>query len=339
MQKIIQGWGHRPGEHCASTVLSDLSIFYRLNFSEPFCLGLGAGLGFFYMEGELLSPSRTLMTRSQELEGTFFRSLGVDFEWKKEPDPEAGWEAAKKLIDRDTPALFHADIFYLDHYRSKTHFPLHVIMLWGYDLEKGTAYIADTGWENLIELPLASLSRARYSQDSFFHLHGDYFPGKLPKKIDRIEQRVAQAIRLQAEQLSDPGPDGAGWAGYAGIRKAGERIAEWPDAKDASWCFRWAYQIIERRGTGGGAFRKLYARFLQEAGQEWPELGKVAPFYEMEIISNCWTELAGLLKGLSEQKRPSETDLKKAGRWFSQLADLEQEFFGNALAGLKRIAG
>jgi hypothetical protein len=42
-------------------------------------------------------------------------------------------------------------------------------------------------------------------------------------------------------------------------------FGEWAQAPDWSWCARFAYQVIERRGTGGGNFRRLYARFLSEA--------------------------------------------------------------------------
>jgi len=292
-----------------------------------------------YMEGESLSPTRTIMTRAQELEGNFFRSLDINFEWKKESDPEQGWESARKLIDAGIPVLFHADIFYLDHYQSKTHFPLHLILLWGYDPEKSSAYIVDTGWEGLLEIPAASLSQARYSKDTYIHLNGDYFPGRLAGKIDRLQPRVKKAILLQADLLSDPGSGGTAWSGHQGMRKVAERIFEWPLAKDSSWCFRWAYQIIERRGTGGGAFRKLYAGFLKEANQSWPELGKVAPFEKMEIISNKWTELAGLLKEMSEKNPIPRVDLKTASKDFNELADLEQDFFEKAREKLKELPG
>ena len=49
---------------------------------------------------------------------------------------------------------------------------------------------------------------------------------------------------------------------------AGE-IESWPEATDDwRWCARFNYQVIERRGTGGANFRRMYARFLEEAYQE-----------------------------------------------------------------------
>jgi len=277
------------------------------------------------------------LTRAPGLEANFFKSLDISFEWRTETSPDAGWQAVKNLIDDGIPVLCHADIFYLEHYNSKTHFPLHVILLVGYDIEKEKAYIVDTGWEGFLELPLASLSRARYSKDSFFQINGDYFPGKLPSRIDGMERRVKTALSLQADHLSDSSVRGGGWAGYEGMRKAGEKLGEWANAKDASWCFRWAYQIIERRGTGGGAFRKLYAGFLKEVNQLFPDTKAIAPFEKMEIIANKWTELAMQLKQLSEMTRISEPELKKAGKCFQELADEEEEFFETAKEKLGKV--
>ena len=314
---------HRPGKHCASTVLSDAAQFYGLNFTEAFALGLGAGLGFFYMEAEGLNPSRMIMTRSQDLEGNFFRSLGLPFEWKTEKEPEPGWRAAKGFVDRGVPVLLRADIFHLDHYQSRTHFPLHIIMLWGYDEQKQTACIADTGWEGLLEIPFAALSKARYSRVPICSGSGEYFPVILPEKISGLETKTKNAIKLQARDLEASG-------GSAAMSKVSESILQWPGQKDASWCFRWAYQIIERRGTGGGAFRKIYAEFLEEAGKISPSISEFAPAAEMKAIGERWSELAMLLKELSEQTPVPEAGVKKAGRIFSELADREQSFFERA---------
>ena len=326
MPKLIKGWVHNPGKHCASTVLSDLTYFYGLNFSEPFCFGLGSGLGVFYLEGEIFSPTRMLMTRAQDLEGNFFRALGIDFEWKKEPEPEKGWEKVRQYLDQQIPVLVHADIYHLDHYQSKTHFPGHVVCLWGYDPDKNTVFLADTGWEGLIELPLDSLQKARYSKVPFFALEGDYFPVILPEKINNFEPRIKNALLLQADLLLEFGEMGGfAWSGVEALKRISQQITSWKDASDSKWCFRWAYQIIEKRGTGGGGFRKLYAQFLREAGEFLPELKELAG--EMEEIAKLWSELAYFLKELSEKDQPNLNELEQAGENFSQLAEKEEQFF------------
>jgi len=336
MQRLVKGWLHNPGRHCASTVLSDLTHFYELNLSEPICFGLGAGLGFFYLESEQISPSRMILTRAQNLEGNFFHNLGLEFEWRTEPDPEQGWLKTKNWIDQEVPVMLRADIFYLDYYHSKTHFPGHIICLWGYDLEKGLAYVADTGYPGLIELSLDSLRKARYGEMPFFSIKGDYFPVALPAKLDGLEEKMDNAIISQAEDLKETGPGGFFWSGYSALKETAQRIEQWQAAKDKSWCFRWAYQIIEKRGTGGGAFRKIYGEFLKEISQNYPASAKWIDYQEMQAMGEKWTELAMLLKQLSEQEKLDQALLKKASKIFSELAEREQKFFETIRKKLER---
>ena len=59
------------------------------------------------------------------------------------------------------------------------------------------------------------------------------------------------------------------FAGLPAMRRFAEETGGWPEeTEDWQWCARFAYQVIERRGTGGGNFRLMYSRFLEEAGHE-----------------------------------------------------------------------
>jgi hypothetical protein len=54
--------------------------------------------------------------------------------------------------------------------------------------------------------------------------------------------------------------------------------------------------VIERRGTGGGNFRRMYARFLEETGYGESALAAEA--------AECWTRLATALQEASESEEP-----------------------------------
>jgi hypothetical protein len=332
MRKLIPGWVHVPGRHCASTVLSDLTRFYGPDLSEPFCFGLGAGLGFYYLEGDALSPTRMIMTRSEKLEPDFFRNLGLEFSWRTDPDPESGGRAIKAATDSGTPVLLRADIFHLDYYNSKTHFPLHIILFWGHDPEQRTAFVADTGWEGLQEIPDASLSRARYVELPYHRGQGEFFPVVLPQRFKGLVEKARTAMLAQANGLLDQ----AGPGGISGLRQVAKKIEQWAAAKDASWCFRWAYQIIEKRGTGGGAFRKIYAEFLSEAAGKDPLVSQFAKPEDMARIGERWTELSAMLKDASEKNPVPAQELKKIAGVFRELADREQEFFGRVREKFKQ---
>jgi hypothetical protein len=58
--------------------------------------------------------------------------------------------------------------------------------------------------------------------------------------------------------------------------------------------------VVERRGTGGGNFRRMYSRFLEEAGYEESALAHDA--------ADSWTALAIAAREASE---PEEADPKQ----------------------------
>ena len=73
--------------------------------------------------------------------------------------------------------------------------------------------------------------------------------------------------------------------GLPALKRLADEIGGWPEAaEDWQWCARFLYQVIERRGTGGGNFRRMYSRFLEEAGYEEAALAAEA--------AERWTELA-----------------------------------------------
>jgi hypothetical protein len=89
------------------------------------------------------------------------------------------------------------------------------------------------------------------------------------------------------------------------LERFAEDLAGWPgharDDRDRARCFRFAYQVIEVRGTGGSLFRRLHARFLREAEAAVPGLGSLALAARMEGLADGWTRLAEALRGLGEQ--------------------------------------
>ena len=320
---LIPGWLHNPGWHCASTALADAAAFLGHPLSEAMCFGLGAGLGFAYLSGDIFYPTRLTATRSRILELNFFENLGLGRTWLQNPDPERATAAAKAGLDQGVPFLMRADIFHLDYYKSKAHFPGHVILLWGYDDQAKTALVADTERPGLQEVPLASLQRARFSDQPGYSVRGDNIPVDWNWKDPDLRPAVRRALRKQAQDLIYPEYAAAGIFGFPAFIRALADLPDWGRAKDWQWSARWFYQVIEKRGTGGGAFRKLYARFLEEAAALVPEAAAIAPAGEMFAISELWSELSRRLKAISEQDRPE--GLGPAANLLGQIYEREKK--------------
>lgn len=83
--------------------------------------------------------------------------------------------------------------------------------------------------------------------------------------------------------------------GLPGIQKWAEAVAKWPNQfNDLSLfsCLFNTFVYIEISGTGGSAFRTMYAKFLQEAGAilNNPDLREVADIFEES--ARTWSEVA-----------------------------------------------
>ena len=123
-----------------------------------------------------------------------------------------------------------------------------------------------------------------------------------------------------AERMLEP-PLGE-YEGLPGLRRFAAEVGAWPELlADWQWCARFNYQMIERRGTGGGNFRLMYSRFLEEAGYEEAALAGTA--------SERWTALAGDLLAASDEAEPSPALWAGIGAEAGAVLDAEERLWGS----------
>lgn len=291
----VPGFVHTPGNHCGSTALRNLLAFHGVEVSEEMAFGLGAGAGFYYLALDDTSPSRWFNGRTARLEESFRELTGAALEMRTFAAEEgnAAWDAARAEIDAGSPALLLTDIYYLDHYGNSAHFPGHAVVLAGYNDE--VVQLSDTGFEQLQTTRLENLARARHSGHPAYPLEGHMFT--VSESIDReaLEAAVPRAIERAASEMLEP-PFGE-FGGVPALERLAAEAGAWPETVDDwQWCARFAYQVIERRGTGGGCFRLMYSRFLKEAERDEAPLAAEA--------AARWTDLAEAFRIASESDEP-----------------------------------
>ncbi len=291
---MVPGYRHLPGHHCGSTALRNLLGFHGVKLSEEMAFGLGAGACFYYLALEEASPTRWFNGRTAQLEQSFLELTGTPMRLDTYDDPDAAWDAARASVDAGRPALLLTDLYYLDHYGKSAHFPGHAVVLAGYDDD--FVYLSDTGFEELQACKIESLREARHGNHPAFPLKGHMFT--VPDGIDaeRLRHAAPAAIERAAKEMIEP--SFGNFAGLPALRRFAAETEGWSrEAKDWQWCARFGYQVIERRGTGGGNFRLMYSRFLEEAGNE--EGASRAG----DAAAN-WTALAAAFREASEQDEP-----------------------------------
>ena len=320
----VPGYVHTPGHHCGSTALRNLLGFHGVaNLSEEMAFGLGAGACFYYVALEDASPTRWFNGRTARLEENFSELTGGILELRTFDEGDDGaWEAAREEVDGGKPVLLLTDLYYLDHYGNSAHFPGHAVVLAGYDEQY--AHLSDTGFEQLQTTRLENLERARHSGHPAYPLEGHMFTVSEAVDRGRLEAAIPRAIARAAQEMLEP-PFGE-YGGLPAVARLAAEAGSWPEtAPDWQWCARFAYQVIERRGTGGGAFRLMYSRFLEEAGRDEAPLAAAA--------ATRWTELAEAFKAASESGEPD------TGLWMAvdaeakRVAEAEARLWDSLAAG------
>jgi hypothetical protein len=300
MATMAPGYRHLPGDHCGSTALRNLLAFHGIEISEEMALGLGAGVCFYYVAIDGESPSRFTNGRVARLEEQFIELTGVPLRLETFDGPGDSWRAARAVVDSGRPAILLTDLYHLDHYGRSAHFPGHAVVLAGYDDE--VAYLSDTSFEELQGTRLESLALARHEQHPMNPLAGHMI--FLPDGERPGDPRPAapRAIARNARQMLEP--ELGDYQGLPALRRFAAEVGRWPEtALDWRWSARFCYQVIERRGTGGGNFRRMYARFLSEAARS--ELAPVGAEAELAAeAAGQWTRLAEAMLAASEVTAP-----------------------------------
>jgi hypothetical protein len=314
---FVPNYTHTPGNHCGSTALRNLLAFHGAEISEEMAFGLGAGACFYYVTIEDASPTRWFNGRTARLEENFDELTGAALELHTfEQGDDSAWAAAKAEVDAGRPVLLLTDLYHLDHYGNSAHFPGHAIVLAGYDEE--VAHLSDTSFEELQTTRLENLDRARHSQHPAYPLSGHMFTAAGEVSPERLREAVPAAIERAARAMVEP--EFRNFSGLDAVRRLAAEAGSWPEAAgDWQWCARFGYQVIERRGTGGGAFRLMYSRFLEEVGRPEAPLAAAA--------ASAWTGLANAFRAASEREQPEPGPWREIDTSAKLVAEAEERLW------------
>lgn len=299
---LLPGFHHVEGVHCGSTALADALRARGVALSEAMVFGLGAGLGFYYLAAPELSPTHLFVGRSATLERVACESLAAPFAERTAEGSAAAWQGVRAALERGIAPILSTDLAALPYWRTRTPFGGHRVVVAGFDPDRGVAFVADTDRPGLEEVPLDALDRARASIAPPFGQAGrPWLEVDRPARPRPLAEAIPEALRRQAHDLL---LDADGAVGISALERFAAELPGWAaaarDEAERAWAFRYAFQVIERRGTGGGLFRALYARFLAEAEPLVPAIARLDLRARMEGIAAGWSALAGALRAAGE---------------------------------------
>ena len=282
----LDRFSHVAGTHCSSSSIADILRFDGQPLSEPMVFGLGSGLGFVLSNDARYSPRYRFNGRALDLEGKFYALFGTQLAWAGRWDENA----IERALAQGRPLIAQTDIAYLPYYDG-VHFPLHGIVVTGWDGKR--AQVADTFSTDLQSITAGELRAALEGEGSPF-MDPPYRIAPAPRvEITLDADTLARAILVTAHEMLEPAVPGTG---APAMRQLVAEREAWRDSADWLWSARFAYQGIEKRGTGGGGFRTMYAQFLEEARPWLPAIDRVRAVHRMHDSSSRWSAMAQDLK-------------------------------------------
>src|SRR5262249_8352443 len=148
--------------------------------------------------------------------------------------------------------------------------------------------------------------------------HAIDLPEGVELSREELLAHAPRAIARAASQMLEP-PLGD-FEGLPAVRRFAAEVGAWPEtAKDWQWCARFLYQVIERRGTGGGNFRKMSSRFLEEAGCEESALAREA--------AGDWSRLALAARTASEPEEADPAHWREISSGAASVLDAEERLW------------
>jgi hypothetical protein len=292
---MLEGFKPFIGKHCETTALKRALDYHGLDLSEEMLLGLGGGIGFIYWYMKIM-PGPFIGGRNgkvAEFAVTACKRLGAEVAVMETASASKGYEELKELLRNGEPAVAYVDMAYLPYLAvpEQAHFGGHVVAVFGLDEDRDVVHIYDRG-RNPVTAGIADLARARASKFPPFPPKHRLLKIKYPARIVDLSAGIRDSILECCHNMLKPPIKNIG---LAGMQKWAEMVVKWPQqfkGLNLLGALMNGFMYIEIGGTGGSAFRYMYARFLEEASSiiNQPLLKEVADIMRQSAV--IWSQIA-----------------------------------------------
>jgi hypothetical protein len=288
--------------HCVTGSMRHIYAFNGHDTSEELLLGLGEGVGFMYWHTRGQAPflgGRAV--NKPAMEQVAGQRTGVSITCHDTSSPRKAHQTLLELLNHGQPVMLQVDMGFLPYFDfggQEYHFGGHVVVACGYEPASDQVLIADR--DGLHPIPLAALERARNSTFKPFPPRNAWWTFDFEHYRPPAPAEIRKAITAQAAGMLVPPIRNFG---VQGIRLAAKRIPDWPgmmSLQEVRQALFNAYIFISPvGGSGGGLFRYMFSRFLEQAAVLTSD-DRLAASSEMYTrIGDAWENLAVWAKEIS----------------------------------------
>jgi hypothetical protein len=291
---VIDGFKTLGGKHCWSQAVRSVLNFHEIDMSEEMVFGLSGGLSFIYWYGKGM-PAPFIGGRYGKGNGPItdtFRRIGGGAIVKETSSAATAEKDLLVLLKHLEPAIVFVDMAYLPYMMmpDDAHFGGHTIVVHGIR-SNGTATVSDRSVIPF-ELNQLDLQKARGSKFPPLQPKNKILLPSYPEEVVDLGPGIKESIMNSCDSMLDPAISNLG---CKGIRKWSSEVRRWPTTfkgMELFGCLLNLFIYIEVGGTGGGAFRPMYADFLKEAAgiTREPELSALAT--QIRDCGKQWSEIA-----------------------------------------------
>ncbi len=334
MNGAIKGFHPYQTHHCVTGSMRNMYEFNRYPILEEVLFGIGAGIGFGYLEIKGTIPflgGRGNVGRPGEdgLEITAAKRTGVEAHRYTTTSINKAESRLLELLHAGSPVMLYVDMGFLPYFNlpPDTHFGAHMVVIAGYDPESAQVLIADR--DGLLHpVQLSVLGEARHSKFKPFPPKNAWFELDFLHAHPLKTEDVKRAIFEASEKMVNPPISSLG---VKGIYKAARRVPIWCEFLDSASLRLAAMNgfiyIDATGGTGGGLFRTMYSRFLHEAVSYTGMDALEEISRQFKNIGDRWQEIAFSFKEAAQSETPGDI-LKEIGAKMLTIADLENTAWG-----------
>lgn len=293
---VLEDFNFFGGKHCQTTALRNILQYKGFDLSEEMLLGLGGGIGFIYWYMKNM-PAPFVGGRSggknEEFLTNMLQRIGGSGSLFQTSSVNKGHEQLKGMLRSGEPVYTYVDMAYLPYLAlpGDAHFGAHTVVVYGIDEGEDTVYISDRG-QGPVTVTVEDLKNARSSKYPPFPPQNKLLQIEYPQKLKDPKEGITDAIRECCYAMLNPPISNFG---LKGMKKWAAIVPKWPrqfSGLNLYGCLMNVYIYIEIGGSGGSAFRPMYATFLREASAivDNPGLLEVADVYEES--GKIWSSIA-----------------------------------------------
>jgi len=289
----VPGFNAFGGVHCETSALSKVLRHEGRYYSEALLFGLAGGIGFIYWTTKKM-PIPFIGGRNgrfPEFLATACRRLRIGFEVLTTSSANKAFQQLKGALAEGHPAIVYGDIAYLPYFGTPRHFGGHAFVVYGINEAEGWVAVSDRG-RAPCRVPLDDLARARASVAGPFPPRHAQLRLTIPRESVSLAPIVQEAIAATCLAFRRSPINNLG---LPGIQRLAAEVIAWPKryvGPQLIDVLMDSYVNLELAGTGGGAFRRLYADFLEEAQATLAMTELAAAVKQMRQLADTWRAVA-----------------------------------------------